>query len=217
MIKRYSKVVSLLALPAFFAGCNDYNFTAPQPAFEVSPTFAGMDEGTTLQLTATSNGAAVPVTWISDDPSVLTVNANGLVTAVKPGGPIGVIASLQSDPTKTGSSSITVNKLQGISIAKNTPVTVGGKTGDQILYRIFVPAGTTQLSATMSGGSGDIDLFVRRGTPPNNSGAQDTCHSWNGGNGESCVISNPQSGTWYFLLDVFAAAAGATFSVNYTP
>ncbi|HEX6573686.1 MAG TPA: pre-peptidase C-terminal domain-containing protein [Gemmatimonadaceae bacterium] len=214
---RYSKVFTLLALPAFFAGCNDYNFTPQQPAFEVSPQFVGIDEGTTLQLTATNGGNPVDVDWKSDNTAIATVNSSGLVTAVAPGGPVGIIATLKSDPTKTGASSITINKLQGVSIAKNTAVTVGGETGDQLLYRIFVPAGTTQLTATLSGGSGDIDIFVRRGTPPTNSGTQDTCHSWNAGNGESCTIANPQSGTWYFLIDVFDKAAGASFKVNYTP
>ena len=217
MIRRYSKVVTLLALPAFFAGCQDYNFTNPQPAFEVSPAFVGIDEGTTVQLSATNNGQAVPVTWSSDNTSIVTVNANGLVTAVAPGGPVGVIAKSTSDPTKSGSSSITVNALQGTAIAKGVATPISGTAGTTKLYRIFVPTGTTNLLITIRNGTGDVDLYVRRGVPPTGSSTTDACRSFNDGNNETCSINNPQSGTWYILLDAFATYTGATLTATYTP
>jgi serine protease len=217
MIRRYGKLLTVLALPALYAGCNDYNFTEPKRAFEVTPQFAGIDEGTTLQLQATSGGNPVAVTWSSDDEKVVKVSSTGLGTAVAPGGPVGVIAKLTSDPTQTGSSSITVNKLQGTPVQKGVPLTIAGTAGTQALYRIFVPAGTTSLNITISGGTGDVDLYVRRGQPPTGSSSTDACRSFNDGNGESCTIANPQSGTWYMLLDAFATYAGATLLATYTP
>ena len=217
MIKRYSKLLTMLALPALYAGCNDYNFTEPKRAFEVTPQFAGIDEGTTLQLAATSGGSPVAVTWSSDNEAIVKVSSTGLVTAVAPGGPVGVIAKLASDPTQTGSSSITVNKLQGTAIQKGVPRTVAGTTGTQALYRIYVPAGSTELTVTISGGTGDVDMFIKRGTPPTNDPASATCYSWNAGNGEDCTIANPASGTWYILLDAYQTYAGATLTATYKP
>ena len=217
MNRRWVTALALLTAPAVFAGCDDYNFTIPDPAFEVSPQFIGIDEGTTVQLTATKGGSPVAVSWSSDNTAIATVNANGLVTGVGAGGPVGIIAKLAADPTKTGSSSITVNALQGIGITKGQAVAISGTAGTTRLYRIFVPTGTTNLRVTVAGGTGDVDLYVRRGQPPTGSASTDACRSFNDGNGELCSINNPQSGTWYMLLDAFSTYAGATLTATYTP
>jgi hypothetical protein len=215
MIKRSRRFFTLLALPAFFAGCNDYDFTVPKPAFEVSPAFAGVDEGTTLQLEATSGGDPVQVTWKSDDPAIATVSATGLVTAVKPGGPIGIIAT--GADGFTASSSVTINKLQGTSVAKGAVTPLAGAANTEVLYRIFVPAGSTSLRVTVSGGTGDIDLLIKRGTPPKSDFSDFTCAAAAAGNEEQCIINNPQSGTWYILIQYFDTSAGATLVATYTP
>ena len=214
MIKSYKGILAICAVSALALGCTeDYNFTEPANTFQVTPLFTSIDEGTTLQLQATSNGAPAAVTWTSDNEAVIRVNASGLVTAVAPGGPANVIAALGSEKH---SSSITVNALQGISLAKGVPVTgLNGPAGNQKLYRIFVPAGTTSLTFTLSGGTGDADIYSRRGTPPTN--ASFTGFSFNNGNGELITHANPQSGTWYVLIDAFTAYTGATLVANYTP
>ena len=218
MNRRWVTALALLTAPVVYAGCtNDYEFTVPEIPFEVSPAFTGIDEGTTVQLTATSGGNPVAVTWSSDNSAVATVNGNGLVTGVGPGGPVGIIAKLTADPSKTGSASVTVNALQGIGITKGQNVAISGTAGTTRLYRIFVPAGTTNLRVTVSGGTGDVDLYMRRGTPPTGAASTDACRSFNDGNGELCNINNPQSGTWYMLLDAFATYTGATLTATYTP
>jgi len=205
----------MLALPAFLAGCNDYNFTIPQPAFEVSPPFAGVDEGTSLQLEATAGGNPVQVTWKSDDPTIAAVSATGLVTAVKPGGPVGIIAT--GADGFTASSSITINKLQGTQVAKGAVTQLAGEEGTEALYRIFVPAGTTSLRVTVSGGEGDIDLLVKRGTPPKSDFSDYDCAAAVAGNEEECIVPSPQSGTWYILIQYFDTSSGATLVATYNP
>lgn len=56
-------------------------------SIEISKTSADLVEGDTLQLTATVKplNASVPVTWKSDNPSVATVDENGLVKTLKAG------------------------------------------------------------------------------------------------------------------------------------
>jgi len=97
------------------------------------------------------------------------------------------------------------------------PVTVGGTVGDDILYRIYVPEGKTNLSVTMSGGTGDLDLYVRRATPPTTSSGGFTCRSWNAGNSETCTFANPAAGTWYIRIDVYEDGAGASLRAVVTP
>lgn len=213
MTNRYKGILAFCMLPLLYVGCSaDYNFTEPVRPFEVTPLFTSIDDGTTVQLAATLKGAPVAVTWTSDNTAVVTVSAAGLARAVAPGR-TNVIASSASG---VGSSSITVLALQGISLTKGVPVTgLAGATGTTKLYRIFVPAGTTSLTFTLSGGPGDADIYVRRGTPPTN--ASFTFFSFNGGNGELITVPNPQTGTWYVLIDAFETYSGATLVANYTP
>lgn len=61
-------------------------------------------------------------------------------------------------------------------------------------HEFEVPEGTKRLEVTLSGGKGDADLFVRY--RHNAWYRQIKCWSHNSGNQESCVIENPQAGTW---------------------
>lgn len=215
MIKNRKKVLAFAFLPLVALGCTeDYNFVAAPNTFAVSPQFTSIDEGTTIQLTATGgDGSPAAVSWESNDTNILTVNSTGLVTAVRPGGPTNIIARLGAE---AHSASITVVALQGTALTKGVPVTgLSGATGTSRLFRIFVPAGTTQLRFTLTGGSGDADLYVRRQTPPTNSSA--SFFSFNAGNEELVTVNNPASGTWYVLVDAFETYSGATLTATYTP
>jgi len=217
MIKRYRKLLALAVVPVLFVGCeDDYNFTEPVRTFSVAPVFTGIDEGTSVQLTASdASGNPITVNWSTDNAAVATVNASGMVSAAGPG-ITSIIARHPSDANQIASSSITVNALQGIALTKGVAVPgLGGPTGSQSIYRIFVPPGTTSLQVTLSGGTGDADLYVQRGSPPTLTTFG--CRSWNAGNGESCTFANPQSGTWYVMIDVWTTYAGATLLANYVP
>ena len=214
MTNRYRALLAFALLPLAIAGCSeDYEFTAPNPSFEVSPVFTSIDEGTSVQLEATdASGNPVSVTWTSDDTDIVTVNASGLAFGATPG----VTAVIASNGSETHSASITVNQLQGIGLTRGVPVTgLSGAVGTTKLYRIFVPAGSTSLTISLSGGSGDADLYVNRGSPP--TADVWACRPFLGGNNETCTINNPQSGTWYAWIDVFEDYAGASLVANYTP
>lgn len=75
---------------------------------------------------------------------------------------------------------------------------------------ITVPAGALSLSVVVSGGSGDGDLYVRRGSQPTTS-AYD-CRPYLGGNYEFCTIDAPAAGTWYVSIRGYAAYSGATLT-----
>jgi serine protease len=215
--------LSMLGVAAILGGCvdNSYETTDLSNRFEVAPSYIGVDEGIPVQMTATQDGAPQTVTWESSNTQVATVTAGGLVsTNCTPAGSatscFAAITATKPDGSKK-SSSVTVYNLVGQPLTNNVPVTVGGAIDDDILYRIYVPEGKTNLSVTMSGGSGDLDLYVRRATPPTTSSGGFTCRSWNAGNSETCTFTNPQAGTWYIRIDVYEDGAGASLRAVVTP
>jgi hypothetical protein len=167
------------------------------------------------------NGAAVPVTWESTDPTIATVSASGVVTGVAPGS-ASVTATETADPTQIRSASITVLPVVGIGLTSGVPVT-GVTSGtkarsDGLVYHITVPAGATALTVTFTGGSGDGDIYVQKGSPPDDSKVPTGgCASGNGGNAESCTVANPAKGTWYIFVAVWDAYAGGTLTATVTP
>lgn len=84
---------------------------------------------------------------------------------------------------------------------KPAGISESGLSGSKGAWRDFtiqIPAGTTQLVAKISGGSGDADLYVRRGALPTTSAFD--CRPYQNGNAESCTLKNPAAGTWYVSL-----------------
>ena len=224
--RKVTGVFSALLIAALAYGCDDnIPNTGPSPGILlVDPLFAGVDQGSTTQLSATLNGDDAPVTWESNNTAIATVSADGVVTGVTPGR-ASVTARLASDPAQQRSASITVLELLGIHLTSGVPVTnvsSGSLTRDQgLIYNISVPAGATSLTVTFTGGSGDGDIFVQRAVPsndPSNFGNENPgCHSWNGGNAESCSVANPLAGTWYIFVAVWDPYAGATLTATVTP
>src|SRR6266566_4036526 len=194
--RKLVRVCSGALLAAVVYGCGDNTPDVGPSAglLAVTPLFAGVDQGTTQQLSASLNGTVVPVTWATSDATVATVSANGVVTGVAPG-KVAITATMVDDPTRTRSASITVLAVLGTRLTSGVAVTnvsSGTLARDQgLLYNIAVPAGATSLTVTFTGGTGDGDIFVQRQVPPDASGNETGCHSYNGGNAESCTVSNP--------------------------
>lgn len=222
---------TLLAALVLGCGGDDLPTDPAGPFLLVSPSFQGIDEGESVQLTATLGGEVVPVTWVSNNPAQATVSPTGLVTGLDAcaGAPVtvppctrglvAITATTTSGEVLLRSASITVLKLQGTGLTSGVPVTglaSSGARGSGVLYRIFVPTGKTSVTVTLRGGTGDADIYVQRQTPPDNSGDGD-CFSFNGGNDEDCVIANPAKGTWYILIDLWDPYAGATLTATVTP
>ena len=207
-------------LAALVYGCSTDNIPSVGPSagvLQVSPIFAGVDSGTTARLTASLNGVAVPVTWVSSAPTIATVSASGVVSGLMPG-KASVTATMVADPTQTRSASINVLSVLGLGLTSGVAVTnvsSGSLARHQgLLYHISVPEGATALTVTFTGGTGDGDIFVQKGTPPDDSGDASGCYSWNGGNNESCTVATPAAGTWYIFVAVWDPYAGATLKAT---
>ena len=91
---------------------------------------------------------------------------------------------------------------------------ISGATGSQKFYSLVVPAGQSSLKFTTTGGTGDVDLYTRLGSRPTT--ATYDCRPYVSGNTETCTVTNPAAGTYYVLLNGYAAYSGVTLTGTYT-
>lgn len=99
-------------------------------------------------------------------------------------------------------------------LANGTPISnISGAKGSQTYWRIDVPTGQTSLTITISGGSGDADLYVSSGTKPTLTSYQ--CRPYKSGNAETCTFSPPTAGAYYVMLHGYSAYSGVTLTGKY--
>src|SRR5690606_21058057 len=103
----------------------------------------------------------------------------------------------------------------GNELANGTPVTgISGGSGSTQYWTITVPSGATRLNIATSGGTGDVDLYVRRGAQPTTSTYD--CRPYRSGNAETCSFTNPQAGTWHVMLRGYSAFSGVTLTATWS-
>ena len=85
---------------------------------------------------------------------------------------------------------------------------LSGSASSQTFYTMEVPTGATNVTFTMSGGTGDADLYVRAGSAPTTSTYD--CRPYKGGNNEVCSIDNPTAGTYHVMLNGYSAYSGVS-------
>jgi serine protease len=77
-----------------------------------------------------------------------------------------------------------------------------------MFFKINVPAGEALLRVEISGGTGDADLYVKKGEKP-------TAKSWDyapylHGNNEVVEVQDPAAAAWYIMIRGYQAYAGLT-------
>lgn len=128
------------------------------------------------------------------------VDANAAVAAAGGGG-----GGDPGDPGNPGDNTLT----------KGVPVTgLSAASGSDVVYTLQVPSGASNLSFQISGGTGDADLYVRRGSAPTD-GAYD-CRPYRSGNSESCSFANPGAGTWYVRVKAYQGFSGVSLVGDYS-
>lgn len=90
---------------------------------------------------------------------------------------------------------------------------LSGADDSQAQYYIDIPAGARNLTFSTTGGTGDVDLYVRFG-------AEATLSDWDYrpyryGNEESVQIANPDAGRYFIMLHAYEAYADVTLRVSY--
>ena len=90
---------------------------------------------------------------------------------------------------------------------------LSGATGSLQYYTINIPEGASNLVVSMSGGSGDADLYVRRGAQPTTSVYD--CRPYVGGNTESCSFETPAAGVWHVMIRGYSAFSGTSIRATW--
>ncbi len=80
-------------------------------------------------------------------------------------------------------------------------------------YTQEVPACAENLVISISGGSGDADLYVKFGSQPNETTYD--CRPYLNGNNESCSFAVPDTGTYHIGLKGYRRSSGITLSASY--
>ncbi len=99
-------------------------------------------------------------------------------------------------------------------LSNGVPVTgLAASTGQELRYTIAVPAGASNLSIAISGGSGDADLYVRFGSAPT-TGTWD-CRPYRTGNNETCSFAAPSAGTYHVMVRAYSTFSGVSLVASY--
>lgn len=87
--------------------------------------------------------------------------------------------------------------------------------GAEARFAFNVPSGATNLVVSISGGTGDADLYLRKGTPPTRTFLGYDCAPLTYGNDEVCAVATPGAETYHLLLYAYTPYAGVSLHVSY--
>lgn len=109
----------------------------------------------------------------------------------------------------TLTASFTAPSGDGSVLSSGVPVTgISGAASSTRSWTIVVPSGRSNLSIAISGGTGDADLYVRRGSAPTTSTYD--CRPYLSGNNETCTFSAPTAGTYHIMIRGYSAYSGVS-------
>ena len=119
--------------------------------------------------------------------------------------------------TRTASVTVSASSCGGTVLCSGTAVALpsvatGGVSSN---YTLVVPAGKTSVVFTISGGTGDADLYVNLGSAPTTTTY--TCRPYTSGNAETCTFNSPAAGTYYVNVRAYAAYSGVSLKGTITP
>ena len=102
----------------------------------------------------------------------------------------------------------TVIKIEGGQVLDD----LAGTSGSVQSFVYDVPEGSGRVTIQISGGTGDVDLGVRLGAPP--TGNEYDCYQSGSGPEKTCVIENPQAGTYFISLVGVTDFSGVTLEAT---
>ena len=103
----------------------------------------------------------------------------------------------------------------GGPLTKGVTVTnISATTGNSVTYTLVVPAGATNLTFNTSGGTGDMDMYVKFGSAPTDTTYD--CRPYKTGNVENCTFATPQAGTYYVRMKAYSSFSGVSLVGDYS-
>ncbi|TKF36909.1 zinc-dependent metalloprotease [Enterovibrio norvegicus] len=89
---------------------------------------------------------------------------------------------------------------------------LSGARSDTLFYRFVIPEDGSNLRVRISGGSGDADLYLNKGSSPSQSDYD--CRPYYYGNNESCTASGVAGDEFYVMLHGYSSYSGVTLSLS---
>ena len=172
-------------------------------------TLGFLGEMLTLTASARDGGGALianpGATWSSSNNGVATFNTPGVLRAIGEGS-----AEVRATVDGIISQPVTVNVELGVLVlAKGDRLpNLSAPFGQGRLFQIDVPAGVGELYVSLGGGTGDPDLFMRRGAhpvPDFEDPVNDCASGAAAGGPAGCPFIDPAPGDWFILIDAFSA------------
>ena len=215
----YSNYGSLVDIAAPGSGIlSTLNSGTTSPSSETYASYSGTSMATphVAAVVALMQSVANPALTPAQVETILKNTARAFPST--PSQPIGagiLQARAAVDAAKAGGSS-GGGGSSGSTLTNGVAVTgLSASTGNSVNYTLNVPAGATNLKFTISGGSGDADLYVRFGSAPTDSTY--ACRPYKSGNSESCSFASPQTGTYYVRVKAYSTYSGVQLTGSYTP
>ncbi len=99
-------------------------------------------------------------------------------------------------------------------LVKGVAQTVNGDKDSDTRFTYLTPASVATASVTISGGTGDADLYVKFGAQPSSTSYD--CRPYKNGNDEVCSFDTAQAGTYHVMLTGYSAYSGVSIVADHT-
>jgi len=164
-------------------------------------------ERAALQVAAVAAGTSETITF---DVGLLVSGPRSLRLEIDLDGAIEEV----NEANNTVLRNVTVVEQRPVQAA--TPVAgLAGPAAAELLFRFDLPAGSQgALTFELTGGSGDVDLFVEQGVRPSARAQYDDCLSGGPTAEERCSLNDPEAGPYHILVHGFEAFTGTTLQVT---
>ncbi len=213
----FAKTIKAIALKSGLANSAvasaAYTFAAAAPTF--SQKTGNYLNSVSVTLACATSGAAIHYTLDGSTPTAssplyraaLTVKSTITIKA------IAIKSGLANSAVSTATYTI-IPSASVTTLASGKSVTsLSAARGVQKFFQIVVPSGKTSLTISITGGSGNADLYLRRSALPS-TGIYDS-RSIAPGDTDTITLKSPIAGTYYILLYGTAAYSGVTLKATY--
>ena len=198
---------------------NDIGGGSPPANVPPVANFSDSISGLTVNFTDSStdsDGSIASRSWNFGDGATSTATNPSHTYAAAGTYSVSLTVTDNSGATNTKTQSVTVSSGGGGNVLQNGVALTGqsGATGAQLFYTVVIPSGASNLVISESGGTGDADLYTKFGSAPTLSSYD--CRPYITGNNESCTVASPQAGTYYVMLNGYAAFSGVSVKATWS-
>jgi lysyl endopeptidase len=186
------------------------------PTANYSFTVSGLT-ATFSDASSDSDGSIASRSWNFGDGTTSTATSPSKTYAAA--GTYNVVLTVTDNGglTNSNTKAVTVTSGGGGGTVLTNGVAVTGlaaTTGNSLNYTMVVPAGATNLRFATTGGTGDMDMYVKFGSAPTDTVYD--CRPYATGNNETCNIATAQAGTYHVRLKAYSSYTGVSLTGSYT-